>query len=453
MTEPAFPPTPPAATAVEVARRERPRPKGHPVLARSLTVVGVLLVVISLLANFVKREALDSSHFRSTSRALVADPTIRNQLATTLVDQLYANVNVSDELSKRLPANLRGLAAPIAGAAREGSNRAAQSLLERPRVQDVFVQAATRADRELVAVLDGNTKVLSTTGGKVVLDVRPLVLDLGQRFGFLSDLQDRIPPTAARITILRSDQLSTAQDATKGLRIVADWVWVLALAAWTGAVWLARGRRRIEVRAIAVGIVIAGFLVVVGRALIGRYLVDHLVVSDSVRPAAARAYDIITRVLVGAGWTAVLVGVVGLLGVWLAGPGRRARAARAALAPYLRRPELAYGGLLLAYLLLLWWRPTPQFAFVLDVVVFFVLAVVGLEALRRLADREFPHAEPGDPMAAARGAVASIRARWTGPSGRDTTSELERLAKLHSDGALDDAEFAAAKARLLGGPS
>jgi hypothetical protein len=32
----------------------------------------------------------------------------------------------------------------------------------------------------------------------------------------------------------------------------------------------------------------------------------------------------------------------------------------------------------------------------------------------------------------------------------DSTAELERLAKLHESGALTDAEFAAAKSRLLG---
>jgi hypothetical protein len=36
------------------------------------------------------------------------------------------------------------------------------------------------------------------------------------------------------------------------------------------------------------------------------------------------------------------------------------------------------------------------------------------------------------------------------PSPADSTAELERLAKLHGSGALTDAEFAAAKSRLLG---
>jgi hypothetical protein len=35
-------------------------------------------------------------------------------------------------------------------------------------------------------------------------------------------------------------------------------------------------------------------------------------------------------------------------------------------------------------------------------------------------------------------------------AGVDATGELERLAKLHASGSLSDAEFAAAKSRLLG---
>src|SRR5262249_1869340 len=159
---------------------------------RVLTIAGVVILVVSVLANFVKREALDADRFHDTARAMIADSTIRNQVAATLSDQLYANVDVSAALQKRLPANLQGLAGPFAGAPREAVDRSAQRLLEQPRVQSVFVNVSTAAERQLVAVLDGNTKVLKTTHGNVVLDVRPLVLDLGSRFSFVSNLQSRI---------------------------------------------------------------------------------------------------------------------------------------------------------------------------------------------------------------------------------------------------------------------
>jgi Short C-terminal domain len=441
--EPQVTETPPPTAA---ARPGPALPRRRIVLARALTVLAIVLVVVTILANFVKREALDASRFRITSRALIANPPVRNQIADTLVDELYANVDVSAALQQRLPENLKGLSGPIAGAARDVADRSAQRLLERPRVQDAFVDAASAAQGQYVAILDGNTGALETSGGNVVLDVRPLVLELGDRFSFAPDLETRIPEGRARVTILKSNQLKTAQKATKALRFLADWIWVLALAAAAAAIWLVPGRRRIEVRANAIGLVIAGFLVLVVRALAGRYFVDRLVVSDSVRPAVASAYNILTDLLSGAGWTAIIGGVVALAGVWLTGARSRAVATRRELAPYLRRPELAYGVLVLAYLLLLWWRPTPQFGFLRDVIVFFALAVLGLEVLRRQAAREFPDAEPTDPLSALRNVVSRMQERSAsgGP-----TEDLERLARLHSDGALDDAEFAAAKAQLL----
>lgn len=439
---------PDTATQPAAASTARSSSRARIVLARVLTVLGLLLLVVTMLSNYVKREALDEQHFRNTAEALIANDAVREEVAATLVDSLYTNVDVSGALADKLPDNLQGLAGPISGIAREAVDRTAQRLLERPRVQQAFVTASVLAQRQFVAVLDGDTKLLDTTDGKVVLDVRPLVLQLGDRFSFIADLESKIPADAGRVTILESNQLATAQDLTKALRAVANWIWVLVLASWAGAIWLARGRRRIETRAIAVGILAAGFLVLVVRALAGRYLVDELVASDSVKPAVTNAWNIVTELLAGAGWTAVIVGVVALLGVWVSGTGARATSSRQWLAPYLRRPEIAFGTVVVAYLLLLWWQPTPQFGFALDIVIFFVLALIGLEVLRRQTAREFPTAEAASPLAAIRSALSSSRKP---PASGDTTAELERLARLHADGQLDDAEFQAAKARLLGG--
>jgi hypothetical protein len=317
-------------------------------------------------------------------------------------------------------------------------------------VQDVFVGASSHAQRQFVAVLDGDTRAVQTSGGKVVLDVRPLILDLGDRFSIVTNLQSRIPENAGKVTILESDQLKTAQDATRLLRYVANWIWVLALAAAAGAVWLARGRRRIELRANAIGLLIAGVLILMVQSLAGRYVVGHLVPSESVRPAASAAYGIITRLLRGAGWTVIVAAVVALVGIWLSGPGQWATEARQELAPYLRRAELAYGALVIGYLLLLWWRPTPQFGFPLVVVTWFALALIGMEALRRQTAREFPDAEPKDLSEAFRAVVGRVEAR----GGTDSdASELERLAELRRQGLLDEGEFTIAKARLLGLPT
>ncbi len=360
------------------------------ITARTLTVVGILLLVVSVLANYVKRTALDESNFRGTARALIADDKIRNQVASTLVERLYSNTDIAATLRQRLPDNLQPLAVPIAGLVQNATEGAAKQLLARPRVQDLFVNASSLAQRQFVALLNDDKNLLRTTNGEVVLDLRPILTKLGDRFSIAAD---RIPPDAGRITILKSDQLKTGQRATRALRFVADWIWALALVAWIGAILLVPGRRRLEVRAMAIGILAAGLLILIVRGAAGRYFVNNIVASDTVRPSAKDAYAIITELLKGAGWTAVIVGAVALAGAWLTGPGSYAARARTYLAPHLRGAGI-YAVTIGGFLLLVWWRPTPQFGYWLNIVIFFVLLMVGTEVVRRQLAREHPAPEP-----------------------------------------------------------
>ena len=418
----------------------------HLIAARVLTVLAVVLTVVSILANFVKREALDPNRFRETSAAFIADPTIRDELAARLVDDLYANVDVPGALGERLPPALRPLAGPIAGGVRNAADEAARRLLEQPAVQKAFVNASAAAQRQFIAVLNDDAAHLTIEGNRVVLDLRPLLLQLGDRFGIAPNLDARVSADAGRLTILESNELSDAQQAVRALRFIANWIWVFALAAAVAAVWLARGHRHREVRALAIGLVIAGFLVLIARTLEGRSLVDDLSPTVSGRLATAAAYDILTDSLRGAGWTAIIIGIIALAGIWLSGPATWAVNTRRTIAPCMKRPEIAYGTLVVLYLLLLWWRPTPQFGFPRTILVWFVLAVVGFEVLRRQTAREFPDAEPTDVLAVVRGWFK--RGPRT-PSPAGNVADLERVAQLHSSGALDDEEFAAWKTRLL----
>jgi hypothetical protein len=417
--------------------------RGRVIAARILVVLGVLLTLISLLSNFVKREALDSGNFRETSEELIANDTIRDQVALTMVDALYQNVDVATELQDQLPANLKRLAGPIAGVSRELTERAARELLERPRVQQLFVTASSAAHAQLIAVLEDETEIVETTGGNVVLDIRPLVLELGDRFNFVDNLAARIPEDAATVTILESENLETAQNLTQALKAVANWIWVLAIAAWAVALWLVPGGRRREVRAIGVGLFIVGVLVLAIRAFAGSYIVENVVVTESVKPAASEAWEIITDSLAASGWVAIWVGILVAAGAWVTGPGKRALACRRWLAPHLRRPEIAYGGFALLLVVGLWLLPVQE---VRTELLLIVLSIVGFEVLRHQVAREVPAPVEGDVLGDVRERVSSL---WESRGKPSRTEELERLAKLHADGALSDEEFAAAKADLF----
>jgi len=415
--------------------------RGRIIAARTLVVLGVLLVVVSLLSNWVKREALDKSTFRSTSQELIAHPAIQQQLAQTMVDQLYANVDVSQQLEQKLPPNLQALAGPISGLSRELIDRAATELLQRPRVQTLFVTAASLSQSQVVDVLEGNTSRLQTTGGDVVLDLRPLVVQLGDRFGVLGDVSQQLPPDAGRIVILQSDELDTAQTLTQVLKDVAAWIWVPALLAWALALWLVPGRRRKEIRAIAIGLIVGGIALLVIRRVAGGYLVDNLTASDSVRPALRAFWTILSDGLAEAAWVVVLLGVIGTLGAWLTGEGARAVSARRWLGPWMRSTGAAWAVFAVVLLLVVWALPLHRFVVT---AIFVVLGAVGFEIARRQIVREYEaEGSPERP---------SLSAPWgkeKPPAGEGGVDELERLAKLRSEDLLTEDEYAAAKGRLL----
>ncbi|HEY7380485.1 MAG TPA: SHOCT domain-containing protein [Gaiella sp.] len=414
--------------------------------ARVLTVVGVLLVVVSIAANFVERQVLDTGEFKETARQLVVDPAIQDQVASNLTDQLFTSVDIQGELARVLPEEQEGLAGAITGALRPVAERLAGEILDRPRFQEVWVTALGAAQQQVVKVLDDKARFLETSQGVVVVDLRPLLVELSKELPVVPDLESKLPPDTGVIRLFEAEQLDTAQKATRLLRFVADWIWVLALAAWVAAIWIARDRRK-EVRAIALGFVVVGLILLVVRRVAGRYLVDQLSTSASDENAVRQTWDILTRLLADAAWAAVGLGVIALVGVWLFGPARRGTIVRGWLAPYLRRPELAFGGAAFVYLLLLLWGPISYVRKPTTVLVFAVLAALGVEALRRKAARDFPDAQPGEPLAALRGRAERLRGA---PAATTQADELERLAGLKERGMLTDEEFAAAKARLLG---
>jgi hypothetical protein len=411
------------------------------IVARILVVLGVLLLVVSVLANFVKREALSEDQFRDTSQELIANDAIREQVAQTMVEQLYANVDVSARLEERLPDNLQALAAPIAGLSRELIDRGAHELLARPRVQSLFVDSASLAQSQVAKVLEGDTSRLQTTGGNVVLDLHPLIVRLGDRFGFLGDVSGQLPPDAGRITILKSDQLDTAQSLTQGLKVVANWIWILVLLLWGIALWLVPGRRRIEVRAIAIGLIVAGVAILVIRRLAGSYLVENLTDSESVRPAVSAFWRILSDGLAEAAWVVVVIGVIGAVGSWLTGSGRRAVATRRAVGPWLANAGAAWAVFAGVLLLVVWALPLHRF---LTAAILVVLAAVGFEVLRRQVA-----AEQEAEGAAMPGTPSIPWPRSKAPAAPTEVEELERLARLRADGLLTEEEYASAKAHLL----
>jgi hypothetical protein len=362
-------------------------------LARGLVVVAVIFTVLSLLAGYVRFQGLDTETASNTAELLIADDEIRNELAAVLVEQLYANVDVAQSLEQRLPEDQKGLAAPLSGVLREVLDRAAVQMLERPRVQQLWVGTFTRTHRQLIELLENDTELVNVQGGAVVLDLRPLVIQLGERVAVFGNLAQELGPDAGRVEIMDAGQLETAQNLTQALKFLGNWLWVLPVALAAIALWIARDRKRSILRMLAWGSLLAGLLVLVVRRVGGSYIVDDLVQSETVKPAAQDAWDILTAQLRDGGFTLIGLGLVLLLSVWLSGTSSSAVRTRRALAPYLARGEVAYGIAAGLFLLLLLWAPTVQTTRAPLMIAAAAILIVGVELLRRQTAREVP--DPG----------------------------------------------------------
>ena len=158
------------------------------------------------------------------------------------------------------------------------------------------------------------------------------------------------------------------------------------------ALYLAKGWRREAMISVGGGILAAALLILVARRLIGGAVVNSVVSSDSVKPAVTAIWDIVSGGLRQRALFVLVIGVAFIGGGVLAGPGRHAMAVRRFLAPYLRdRPVVVYS--VVAVLFLLWLTIMPginNLGQVIVIIILALLAVFGVELLRRQTAREFP---------------------------------------------------------------
>lgn len=365
-------------------------------LPQVLIAVATLLAFLAIFAVWANRQLLDTDNWTETSSELLENEAIRGQVSLFLVDELYANVDVKGQIQQALPPRAAPLAGPAAGALRQLAERGTTRLLGTPRAQTRWEQANRRAHAAFLNVIEGGGEVVSTGNGDVVLDLKALLAQTQERAGVGGRLADKLPADAAQIKILRSDELGLAQDLVSFFESLVLVLVLLTFGLYALAVYLARGWRREALRACGFGFIAAGAGALIFQSLAGGAVVDALANTDDVRPAVEATWEIATSLLREAAGAMLAYGVVFVLAAWLGGPTGSAVATRRALAPYLREPRFAYGGLTVIVLLLLAWGPTPALRRVVPALLLIGLLTAGVEVLRRQTAREHPDASIED---------------------------------------------------------
>ncbi|HWB68561.1 MAG TPA: SHOCT domain-containing protein [Solirubrobacterales bacterium] len=457
--------------------------RGRRRTVKALVAVGSVLAFLSVFAIWIERQALDTNDWVHTSDRLIQNEKIRAAVADYLVEQLYDNVNVEKEIRGVLgflpkTEQLSGLAS---GALRQAAPQLAEKALETSTAQGLWEDANRTAHEQLLAVLEDKKEAVSTANGEVSLNLGSLVTNFAEQIGIGGSLASKLPPDVAKVTILRSDQLQTAQSivvAVKGLAILLS---LLAIFLFGLAIYLSRGERWVTALFCGIGLVVAGFAVIVARKVAGGIVIDQLVTDDSIKPAGEAAWSISTSLMTSIAVTVILVGAFFCLAGWLASPTSSALATRRVLAPPLRQfPAYIYAGLALLFCIYFLSAPTQNLRAFLTTLAFAAFAAFGVHELRNQTAEEFPDAQFGDvfgrtkdrvvgavkganiPERAAKLRLPEVR-KPTGQASEAPTatlatdeeetrlSRLERLATLREKGVLTEEELAAEKAKVLGG--
>jgi uncharacterized membrane protein len=437
-----------------VSRQEgEPPGRGRRVAVGSLLAVATLLAFLAIFSVWINRQALNTDNWVNTSDQLLQNTEVQEQLSAYMANELFANVEVEQELEGALPPRLAPLAGPATGGLHQLAPKIAERVLASSQFQTLWNEANRAAHEALLKVLNGGGNAVSTEGGEVKLKLGGMLEQVAGQLGIGGDVAEKLPADAGELTILRSEQLSTAQDVARLVRKLPIVLTVLAFGLFALAVFLARPRRREALRSVGIGFLVAGLLALIVRGIAGGYVVDALVRTESVRPAAEAVWSIGTSLLVTVAVSVLAFGILLILGAWLAGSTRPALALRREISPYVRESQAGtYGAAFVVFIALIAWAPIAAFHKPLGILVFALLLAAGTELLRRQVLAEFPHSERGELWQRLRARVSRDGGAAPTPAAAPApeVASLERLADLHRGGELTDAEFAAAKAKLLG---
>ena len=358
--EPPEPPTEPLATTPEpLLSTPAPAPHARHWGINAIFALAVLVGVFAVLAVWVNRQVLNTNNWTNTSSRLLADPKIQTAVGDLLVNELFSQVDVAKELKSVLPSEVDGLAAPAADGLRTLATQIAPQVLATSEVQSAWRTANRTAQLQLLEILKGGNKTISTNNGEVTLQLHSLLVQLAAQLGLKQQFESaqsklqgstgetargavqeklgvKLPPTSGGIVLLRSSQLKTAQDIVKAIKGLAIVLPLIALLLFILAIWLAEGRRRVALRTSGWCLVGIGLLAVLARRLLSSYVVNSLVKDPSNKPAVQHAFAIGTSLLYDLAVAMITYGLVVVLAAWLAGHTRAARTVRRALAPSLR---------------------------------------------------------------------------------------------------------------------
>ena len=353
-----------------------------------LIVLATIVGIGATLNSWIDRQALDTDQWVSVTDDMLADDDIREALSIYLTAELFSTVDVAGELEALLPGPTSRLAGPIAATLQSNAVGLVDQLLMSEQFAQLWARVNRAAHTVFVTVANGDDAgLLSTSGGAFVVDLRSLLVEVADRLGLPGVAVGQIPEDAGQVVVFESDQVDALQQFVRVVDLLSIYLFVVVVALYSAAVFLAR-ERRVAVRNVGTAMIVGSLLLLVAQRITVNVSVDQLARAESGRAAVGSFVRIATALLNELAWSWLAMGAIVLAFAILIGPSRAGVAVRRLIAPVMTNPVGAWALALGALALYLVLAPGVTIDRWLPALVLVGLFVTAVELLRRQVTRE-----------------------------------------------------------------
>lgn len=327
-------------------------------LRRAIAALLVALAGFGFVASVVgvwgARTVLNTDRWVATVAPLPQLPEVNAAIATYLTEEVFSTLNVQQRLEAELPPKISFIAGPITRTVHDYVYGKVRDFMASPQFQTLWKAANHYAHTKVMAILNGQSKVVSAKGSTVTLNLLPIVDDalvaiskqlptlFGKQLQLPTLTSGQIPPNLrqsienavgvklpadfAQITLYNRNTLSQLQTAVVIFKRSVVLLIIGSVLCLVVAVWVSPSRRRTTLQfglALAISVVVLTAIMKVVR----NQLLAH-VPAGTYRTGASVAMREVFTLLRQRGDQLLWLGIIIALVAYLAGPGRLPTALR-----------------------------------------------------------------------------------------------------------------------------
>jgi hypothetical protein len=160
--------------------------------AAFVVALACIVLVASVVGLWARRNFLDNDRFVARAGPLIEEPAVQEALAARVTEQVATLVDPESLFEEALPERGRILAVPLANAVEGFVGEQVEAFLATERFEQLWVGIVGTAHEAAVRVLRGESEAVTTSDGRVTLNLLPVV------DAVLARITDRSPEILGR---------------------------------------------------------------------------------------------------------------------------------------------------------------------------------------------------------------------------------------------------------------